>query len=445
MNIIGVEPRLSMLEAEVEQLETGGGGGGSGGEWLWENAGFTDTQIGPKNGKTIHLQNLPDREYQLDINSQAVKAQILLKKRTLDAKPLTLDEQVISVGDLDGTTIRKNTDGKIEAVVGSGGGSGAGGGGGGECLWEGDTSDYITAKGFKKIVLGDEDGSKVAMVEPDYVAVATIDVDGNQGNVRAISSGALGENHVIAVRDLDKTTIRKNTGGKIEAVIPESWWELSGENSIKPKNKTLQVISGVSGSYTLIGPTGYYLNGTFPRRLCSSEFVSGTDPTQDVPAWRDFDGTDFQLGQVPFQNSTVNNIRLKHRPRFFAPINQSGDADITALLNAEPVSCWEDDNDFRLAIKFPDDVSPAFTYPDPGNHDALEYQITIMWRDQLFQEDIKTYKWTYANDPADFSVDYSQLRDSNKIFLTNKRPEPYWSFKDGVEFKIRCFGATPVY
>jgi hypothetical protein len=107
---------------------------------LWDNGDPTGTTIAPKNGKAIHLQNLPDREYEVDINSQAVKAQKLLKIRTLDAKPLTLDEQVISVGDLDQTTIKRNGE-KIQAVIP-------------ESLWETSPPSAIKPKGGKNISVG---------------------------------------------------------------------------------------------------------------------------------------------------------------------------------------------------------------------------------------------------------------------------------------------------
>jgi hypothetical protein len=145
MNIIGVEPRLSMLEAEVEQLETGGGGGGSGGgsggECLWENFGsVSSTYIQPKNNKNFLVSN---GDKGVEVSPGVVQVNnVDWGHRVLDAIPLGDDDwQVISVQDLDGTTIKRNGE-KIQAVIP-------------ESLWEpdGTSTTIITPKNHKGITI----------------------------------------------------------------------------------------------------------------------------------------------------------------------------------------------------------------------------------------------------------------------------------------------------
>jgi hypothetical protein len=93
MNLVGVEPRLSLLEAEEE-------GGGGGGESLWEP--YDSGGITPKNGKEVVLGDN-------DITTMLSPSFIVVGAtggvtRALNAQPIQNPEDVISLCDLDTQT-----------------------------------------------------------------------------------------------------------------------------------------------------------------------------------------------------------------------------------------------------------------------------------------------------------------------------------------------------
>jgi hypothetical protein len=93
MNLVGVEPRLSLLEAEEE-------GGGGGGESLWEP--YDSGGITPKNGKDVVLGNN-------DFVTSLAPSVVIVGAtggvtRALNAQPIQNTEEVISLCDLDKQT-----------------------------------------------------------------------------------------------------------------------------------------------------------------------------------------------------------------------------------------------------------------------------------------------------------------------------------------------------
>jgi hypothetical protein len=90
MNLVGVEPRLSLLEAEEE------GGGGS--DSLWEPY---EGGIRPKDGKLIFLENEENPNICCNFNDSWIIFEGQGGKRMLSALPIERQEDVISVCDLD--------------------------------------------------------------------------------------------------------------------------------------------------------------------------------------------------------------------------------------------------------------------------------------------------------------------------------------------------------
>jgi hypothetical protein len=155
MNIIGVEPRLSMLEAEVEQLETGGGGG----ECLWKTSGAQ--QIEPKNPVGVKV----------DLGlSAAAGSKILSAEPPSDAKP----EGVPSWGDFSSSHFQLSSASppKIETKPG------------GESLWEpdGTSTTIITPKNHKDITIRYRDAPSTV-----YASLSSVGLSVNGSKPRNLS------------------------------------------------------------------------------------------------------------------------------------------------------------------------------------------------------------------------------------------------------------------
>jgi hypothetical protein len=96
VNIVGVEPRLSLLEAEVDEIESGGGGGG--GDSLWVD--WPEYQaIKPKNSKYVGVPNSTNTSGSL-ISPTAIAVATPNEGRAITAVPLTRGDNVIAERDL---------------------------------------------------------------------------------------------------------------------------------------------------------------------------------------------------------------------------------------------------------------------------------------------------------------------------------------------------------
>jgi hypothetical protein len=209
MNLVGVEPRLSLLEAEEE--------GGGGGDSLWEKLGTFD--ITPKDGKYIFLENKDDPDIRCNFNESWIVFEGNNGKRMLSANPIESAMDVISLGDLDDSFVINPDTHLIQS------------------LWKPYSTSAI--KPLKSTVFLNDTENNETYLEPAHVEV--------RGEINRHLDGkylTTGE-QVISLQDLDGETLFLNRRKKIEANIPTPLWKVDEITSyITPTDSYLVNLSG---------------------------------------------------------------------------------------------------------------------------------------------------------------------------------------------------------